>query len=51
VAVLKISYLELLDLFHLVSASYGNIMGLAIQAPVVKMNAENSDGERRDAVQ
>lgn len=49
-AVLKISYLELMDLFHLVSVSYGNIMGHAIQAPVVKMNTENSDSERRDVV-
>lgn len=41
-AVLKISYLELMDFFHLVSVSYGNILGHAIKAPVVKMNTENS---------
>lgn len=39
-----------MDLFHLVSVSYGNNMGHAIQAPVVKMNTENSDSKRRDAI-
>lgn len=42
-AVLKISSLELMDLFHLVSVSYGDILGHAIMAPLVKMNTENSD--------
>jgi hypothetical protein len=41
-AVLKISYLELMDLFHLVSLSCGDILG-HVMTPVVMMNAENSD--------
>ena len=49
---LNISYLEVMDFFfHLFSVSYGNILGHAIKAPVVKMNTENSDSERHDAIQ
>ena len=40
-----------MDFFHLVYVLYGNILRHAIKALVVKMNAENSDRERCDAVQ
>ena len=50
-AVLKIGYLELINLFCLVYVLYGNILGHAIKAPVVNMNTENSDSEQCDAVQ
>jgi hypothetical protein len=50
-AVLKVSHLELMNLFHLVYVLYGNILGHAIKAPVVNMNIENSDSEWCDPVQ